>query len=88
METHQKPSHAAIVGYSTVSHMIMINHMQATWRESDWRVNIQKQAPESAQCVPDPFLLLGVGSGNKTNSRAAAISFVELYVQLLFEGGY
>ena len=42
--------------------------MQATWRESDWRVDIQKQAlaPESARYVPDPLLLLGVGSGNET----------------------
>ena len=30
------------------------NHLQATWHESDWHVSIQKQAPESAQCEPDP----------------------------------
>ena len=33
---HQHLSHAAIVGYSTVSHD---NHMQATWRESDWHID-------------------------------------------------
>ena len=32
MATHQRLSHAAIVGYSMVSHD---NHVQATWRESD-----------------------------------------------------
>ena len=47
-------SHAATVGYSSVSHD---NHMQAIWHKSDWHINIQKQAPESARCVPDPFLL-------------------------------
>ena len=48
--------------YSTASHD---NHMQATLHESDWRVNIQKQAPKSTRCVPDPFLRLGVGSGDE-----------------------
>ena len=56
MATHQWFSLAAIVGYSAVSHD---NHMQATWRESDWCVSIQKQAPESARCVSDPFLCFG-----------------------------
>ena len=50
MATHQCLSYVAIVGYSAVSYD---NHMQATWRESDWCVDIQKQAPESAQCVSD-----------------------------------
>ena len=63
MATHQRLSHAAIIGYSTVSHE---SHMQATWCESDWHIDIQKQAPESAQYVPDPLILLGVGSGNET----------------------
>ena len=27
----------------------------------------RQQAPESAQCVPDPFLHLGMGSGDKTS---------------------
>ena len=26
-----------------------------------------QQDPKSARCVPDPFLLLGVGSGDETN---------------------
>ena len=43
MATHQL-SRGAITGYSAISHD---NHMQATWRESDWHVDIQKQAPES-----------------------------------------
>ena len=60
MAMHQWLSRAAIV---VVSHA---NHMQATWRESDWHVNIQKQAPESARCIPDHLLLLGVGSGDET----------------------
>ena len=63
MATHQQFSRTALVGYSTVSHD---NHVQATWHESDWCDRIQKfQAPESAQCVPAPFLLLGVGSGTR-----------------------
>ena len=39
MATHQWLSCTAIVGYSAVSHD---NHMQATWRESDWCDRIQK----------------------------------------------
>ena len=62
MAMHQRLSHAAIIGYSVVSHD---NHMHATWHESDWCVDIQKQAPESARCVPDPLFLFGVGSGNE-----------------------
>ena len=66
MAMHQWLSRAAIVGYSAVSHD---NHMQATWHESDWHVNIQKQAPESALCVPDPLILLGWGLGTKGSVR-------------------
>ena len=67
MATHQRLSHAAIVGYSTVSHD---NHVQATWRESDWRDKIQKchvsrPHAESVRCVPDPFLFWGWGLGTR-----------------------
>jgi hypothetical protein len=40
-------------------------------RETDWCDRIQKrhvsmQAPESTRCVPDPLLILGVGSGDES----------------------
>ena len=33
-----------------------------------------QQDPKSARCVPDPFLLLGVGSGHETNENRARVA--------------
>ena len=41
MTTHQRLSRAAIVGYIYTA-VLHDNHMQATWRESDWCNRIQK----------------------------------------------
>ena len=44
MATHLRLSRAVIVGYSVVSHD---NHMQATWCESDWRIDIQNKSQKA-----------------------------------------
>ena len=34
-------------------------------------------APKSTRCVPDPFLLLGVGSGDETNTYSECVAMVK-----------
>ena len=48
--------------YSTVLHD---NHMQATSRECDWRINIQKLAPESVRCDQTISFIWGWGLGTR-----------------------
>jgi type IV secretory pathway TrbL component len=33
----------------------------------------RQQAPDTARCVPDPFILLGVGSGDETIAQAVRV---------------
>ena len=42
-------------------------------------IHNSQQAPESTRCVPDPFLPLGVGSGDKTMCTSNA-----LFVRIIF----
>ena len=62
MAMHRWLLRAAIVCYSTVSHD---NLMQATCLIGATEMQCQ-QASVSTRCVPNPFLLLGVGSGDET----------------------
>ena len=55
MATHQRLLRAAIVGYRAVSYD---NHMQATWRESDWCNRIQKCHVSKPQKVLDVYQTL------------------------------